>query len=558
MFYRGISTTSKFFPKRINNKQLKNLTTPELLSECGFISQPNAGLTNWLPLGKSVLDSISKIIHRRHKESGCIEVELSSLSNEKLWKKTGRWDNDELYKIDEFCLAATAEEEMTQLVHSKIKSYKQMPIIMYQLTRKYRKEKRARGGLLRGREFVMKDAYSYDYNKEAALNSFEKMNKIYSEIFNDLKLPWIKANADSGSIGGDLSYEWHIVSEVGEDTLVECDQCGSCGNIEKVKSIKMNEETKGKANNAGFSDEANVSYWLGKDSGELIAIYWPKGRRLSLKFVKEEELVEIDEKLQGDKAIEAYKQLYIERDGLVKMIRLVDIGVGPGTKMPDLPDDVGFSRNRMITFEGLDITEAQDKDQCEKCGGSLKEKKGVEVGHTFYLGTKYSESMDAKFMSNDNTQQFYEMGCYGIGVSRLVGVIAETMRDSNGLKWPAAIAPVQISLISTRENLEKPQVKELALALESNQLRTEVNDDGTDFGRAIHASKVCGVPLQVIIGNKFPQVEIEIRGEFFTQDWQQLQKSNGKEWGWEIQEKDKHLVHIDHCGEVLKELIKNM
>lgn len=535
---------------------MNKLSTTDLLIKLGYISQPNAGLTHWLPLGDATLNNVSSIIHKHHKDAGCVEVSLSSLSHSSLWSKTNRWNNNELFKVGDFCLAATAEEEITSLVTPYLNSYKKMPFIGYQLTRKYRNEKRSRGGLLRGREFVMKDAYSFDANKERALESFNKMNDIYAKIFNNLRLPWVKANADSGDIGGDLSYEWHIVSDVGEDTVVKCDECGACGNVERVHNLKLDK----------FVDESDVSYYLNKEN-ELICIYYPKGRKLSLKFVKEEDLVDINEQLgSGDKALEHFEKYNEENDNLTTIYRLIDFNVGPGTKMPDLP--VKFSKNHMLTFQELDITEAQEGDTCSTCQqGVLKQMKGVEVGHTFYLGTKYSEPLDALFVDRDDVKKPFEMGCYGIGVSRIVGVIAEILRDERGLRWPACIAPLQASVIKSSNECEGEKFDEtfnqFIQNLKEKGVKLEIDDsEDIGFGKKLAKSKMVGIPLQVIVGKLMPLVEIEVRGVFFSESFQELYESKRGEWDWSIEKTkfgdDKHIVDIEHAHQVIEALLKDM
>ena len=556
---RSVCTTTIFShpPPNLSLKQLAKLTTPELLIKLGYIAQPNAGLTHWLPLGQATLENVSNIIHKHHKDAGCVEVSLSSLSHSSLWAKTNRWQNNELFKLGEYCLAATAEEEITSLVTPHLNSYKKMPFIVYQLTRKYRNEKRSRGGLLRGREFVMKDAYSFDAGKEEALVSFEKMNEIYAKIFTDLRLPFVKANADSGDIGGDLSYEWHIVSDVGEDTVVECPECHACGNVERVRSEKSE----------GYVDESDVSYYLNEDK-ELICIYYPKGRKLSLKFVKEEDLVEIDEKFgEGAKALSIFEETNNANDNLMTIYRLCDVNVGPGTKMPDLP--VTFSKNHMITFQELDITEAQEGDTCSNCGtGKLKEMKGVEVGHTFYLGDKYSAPLDATFIDKFGSKKLYEMGCYGIGVSRIVGVVAEILRDEKGLRWPARIAPLHVSVIKSGQAEDAgadstAAFDEFIAKLKNRGVKVEV--DGSEdigFGKKLSKSKMIGVPLQVIIGKLLPLVEIEVRGVFFSETFQELYESKRGEWNWSVEKtksgEDKHIVDIAFADQVIEALLKDM
>lgn len=543
----------------LSRKDIEKLTTSELLCKLGFIAQPNAGLVHWLPLGKGVLDNVNNIVRKRHNENKCVEVELSSISHSSIWDKTNRWNNNELFKIGEYCLAATAEEEITTLVTPYLNSYKKMPFIGYQITRKYRNEKRSRGGLLRGREFYMKDAYSFDIGETEALKSFNSMNETYEKIFNDLRLPWVKANADSGDIGGDLSYEWHIVSEIGEDDIVKCNNCGSCGNVERSHSIK--------GEDGKFVEESDVKYFLSKEN-ELICIYFPKGRKLSMKFVKEEDLVDFNEQLMNkDEIINKFVENNEQNDGLVTIFRLIDKQVGPGTKMPDLPDNVKFNKNHMITFQELDITESQEGDHCDSCKeGTLVNMKGVEVGHTFYLGTKYSKPLEGNFIDKDNKKKPYYMGCYGIGISRIIGVIADILRDNNGLRWPNIIAPIQVSIINknTKKNddddvkFEDTLVKEL----QNKNIRVENDDsDKISFGKKLNKSKMIGVPLQVIVGVNEGIVEIETRGCLFSEEFRKIKEIEGDKWGWEIISKsngEKHIVKKEYASKVIEILLKDM
>ncbi|KAH3661606.1 hypothetical protein OGAPHI_006454 [Ogataea philodendri] len=479
-------------------KNTSDIPTTDLLIKLGFVSQPNSGLTHWLPLGLWTVRNIIGIIRKHHDKIGCQEVSLSVMSHHSLWDKTKRWQNDELFKVGEFCLAATAEEEITQLVQRYADSYKKLPIITYQIGRKYRNEKRPRGGLLRGREFIMKDAYSFDVNQTNALKSFEKMNQVYYDIFKEIKVPFVKANADSGDIGGDLSYEWHFVSEHGEDTLLECDACGVIGNIERVRPH---------FEDGKYANEAQVNYHLTKD-GDLCVVYSPKGRRVNYKFLKEEDLVDFRPGLSSQEAIEIFKDP--QQSEFKNIIRVMDVGVGPGTLLPDL--EVPYVRSRMTTFEDVSFTDAQDGDTCSLCkAGQLKSFKGIEVGHTFYLGKKYSEALNAGFADSEGQKQLYEMGCYGIGVSRLVAAIAEATRDSYGLRWPASVAPVQLDVVVAGSFTgDKTAVDELVSNMQG--VRVRVDDEDGGLGEKLARSKRIGIPLQLIVGKQYPQVEIEIRG----------------------------------------------
>lgn len=559
---RRFASTKTIFsspPPKLTKSQLRDLTTTDLLIRLGFIKQPHAGITHWLPLGLATLNSLESVIRKRLDEAGVLEVSLSALSHSSLWHKTQRWDNEELYKLnDEFCLAATAEEEITSLVSSYADTYHKLPVSVYQMTRKYRDEKRPRGGLLRGREFIMKDAYSFNTDKKGALHDFDTFNRIYRKIFTDLRVPFVKANADTGSIGGDLSYEWHFVSDKGEDTLYTCDHCHVTGNVEKVRPYM--------SSNDAPADKADVTYYLTKQN-DLVAIYYPQGRHLNMKFLASEDLVDLNTKIVNQKKVlEIFKAENEKPDGFHSIIRIIDVCCKPGTLMPDMP--VPYNKSRMTTFEGLELTEAQEGDLCSSCQGKghLHASKGIEIGHTFYLGQKYSKPLEATYMDQDGKKQYYEMGCYGIGVSRLLGAIAECMRDSKGLRWPAIIAPLQVSVIKSPSFGEASTENEALInhfigELKRSGVRAEVDDSDLRMGMKLNKSKQIGVPLQVIIGRSFPKLEIEVRGELFEDKGLKEIEKNGKDWGFEnkkLKGIHKYLVDIKHGAKAVKLLLTDM
>ncbi|QPG76935.1 hypothetical protein FOA43_004329 [Brettanomyces nanus] len=558
---RFVSTNTIFsspLPK-LSKKQLKSLTTTDLLIKFGYVKQPHAGITHWLPLGLATLRNFEDLIRGRLREGGVLETSLSSLSHSSLWHKTNRWNNEELYKLNEdFCLAATAEEEITDLVKSYADSYKKLPVLVYQMTRKYRDEKRPRGGLLRGREFIMKDAYSFDVDEQCALQSFNKMNEIYYSIFKDLKVPFVKANADSGSIGGDLSYEWHFVSDKGEDTLYTCDNCHTTGNIEKVRPYVEKD--------AEPAEKAAVTYAL-TTNNDLVCFYYPEGKHLNIKFIEAEDIIDLNTRIVDQKKVlDIFGSENEKSDGFKSIIRITDVGIGPGTEMPDMA--VPFMKSRMTTFENMELTEVQEGDRCSNCEGigHLHASKGIEVGHTFYLGKKYSIPLDATFVDRNGEKQFYEMGCYGIGVSRLLGSVAEVLRDDGGLRWPAIISPLQVTVVkspafedaSVDDNC---RVSRLVQDLDTLKVRVELDEGESGLGTKLNKSKQLGIPLQVIVGKAFPKVEIEVRGVISGDKGMRAIESKKAEWGFETREVKgivKHFVDIDHAAEVIRLMLKDL
>ena len=221
------STVPKLYLNNVelSGNDLTGIPTHELFTKFGFINHPKPGLVHWLPVGLAISQNVSRVIHRRMRECNAEEINLSLLSSSQLWQETGRWDNSELFKLkdsskNDFCLVATCEEEITKLIGANLNSYKNLPLLYYQINEKFRDEKRPRSGLLRGREFLMKDAYSFDLNEEAAMKTYNKVVDAYYKIFQDLRIPFVKADADTGEIGGTLSHEWHYLHKVGEDTSI--------------------------------------------------------------------------------------------------------------------------------------------------------------------------------------------------------------------------------------------------------------------------------------------------------------------------------------------------
>ena len=229
-------------------KDLSKVPTHELFVKTGFFLHPKPGLVHWMPLGFKILQNVERIVRKNMEDAGGEEVSLSLLSLGALWQQTGRWENNELFKLhdskdDPYCLAATCEEEITAVVKQNLKLYRQLPQLFFQINKKYRDEMRPRSGLLRGREFIMKDAYSFDASEELALEAYDGMVAAYVKIFDELRIPYVKALADTGEIGGSLSHEWHYLhSSAGEDTLFTCVECGHSSNIEKTLSFPTEKE----------------------------------------------------------------------------------------------------------------------------------------------------------------------------------------------------------------------------------------------------------------------------------------------------------------------------
>lgn len=535
-------------------------TTPELLQKLGFIKQSASGVFHWLPYGTRLLQKLTNVIRNRMEEVGFAELELSLLLSPGLWKKTHRWANTELFKLKdsrglELCLVPTCEEEIVDLVNGSVQSYKQLPVLLYQVTRKYRDERRPRGGLLRAREFLMKDAYLFDETKSRALMTFDAVNKAYGKIVEDLKIPAVAAKADLGSIGGDTSVEWHYLHESGEDTVVVCEGCGAAGNVEKAVLYPPDDAEPAK--------EARVRYYTSQDKSTLVCVYYPKDRVLEPRMVKS--AVDADVESCGSNEEVLYSFLKATADSVVQnVVRLIDPRVSSSTLLPDFPEQVRFQRNSFTTFNDILVVRAVDGEICGECNEhKLKSHKAIEIAHAFYLGTRYSKPLEATYMDIKGDSHYFEMGCYGIGVLRLLASVAEVLRDDKGLVFPAKIAPFSASIVVGRDIMmgeDAPEVQNLVADLKKRGIDVRV-DSRTELSlpERIHASHSLGIPLAIVFGKSFPEVEIEVRGRpFESQKWVEEYEKGG--WRMEVDRRgnEKHYVGWEKAGGVVETLLEDL
>ncbi|ODQ80608.1 hypothetical protein BABINDRAFT_12744 [Babjeviella inositovora NRRL Y-12698] len=562
-FVRAYATNNQLF---LSKDVSKDIPTHELFQKLGFTKQPSSGLVHWLPLGLRILRNVENIIHTEMRRVDAEEVALSSLSAAALWKTTGRWDNRELFKLQDakgadYCLAPTCEEEITDIVKAHVGSYKDLPLIMYQVARKYRDEKRPRAGLLRGREFLMKDAYSFDVSETHALVTYDKVYGAYKAIFRTLKIPFAIAEADTGDIGGSLSHEWHYVHHSGEDSLFTCSSCGSTSNIEKTLALPEVDSVP--------VDTAEVRYFLNESKDTLVALYYPVGRTLVPLFLKEE-IPDLNTK--STLTDEETLAKFMEGEEIIgkSIIRVMDARLHDRTILPDFP--VPFQRGSFTTLTGLPLVEAREGEVCYKCEeGRLERQKAIEVGHTFFLGTRYSAPLNATFTNEFGKPELMSMGCYGIGVSRIIAAIAEVTRDMEGFVWPATIAPFQVTIIEgPGKNYQQTVAMMDGVAQSLKEGGITVNRDFRPLerfglGKKIRDSNLIGVPLVVIAGKALPRLEIEVRGKRWEQKetylWQELRARKQEAWQWEVSEvkgREKHIVHVDGFVEVVQALLKDM
>ncbi|RLV87136.1 Proline--tRNA ligase cytoplasmic [Meyerozyma sp. JA9] len=512
----------------ILSKDFRKVPTHQLYTKLGFINHPKQGLVHWMPPGWNMVRKLQTIIHRHMVGAGAEEVNLSLFSSAELWNKTGRWENTELFKLNdgETCLAATCEEEITELVKNQIASYKSVPLLYYQIKEKYRDEKRPRGGLLRGREFLMKDAYSFDIDESSAMETYNSVVKAYHGVFTELKVPYVKAEADTGDIGGSLSHEWLYLHPQGEDTVFVCNSCGTTSNMEKTFSFP---------HSAQDCKDVSVQYFTTKDGNTLVCAYFPSDRVLQPTLLKEE-IPDIDLKNTNSDAI---LNRFSNPETMLnkKVVRIMDSRLTSRSHFPDFP--IPFvNRSFITTLTDIPIVTAEAGEICGSCeDGQLECSRAIEVGHTFYLGDKYTDPLGCTVQvpgpNGVTEERNLMMGCYGIGLSRIIGAIGEICKDENGFRWPAAISPWTATVITNGELAEDVKRK-----LESMNIDMCVDSrPKVGIGKKVRQSQAMGIPICIIVGNKYPEIEVNVRGV-------------GKE--------EVRMVHVDEMGEYVGEVLREI
>lgn len=514
----------------------------QLLLRGGFIRQNAAGVYSYLPLGFKVLRKIEEVIREEMDKAGGQELLMPAIQPAELWKETGRWDiyGAELMRLKdrhdrEFALGATHEELITSLVRNEINSYKKMPALLYQIQTKYRDEKRPRFGLLRGREFIMKDAYSFDASEEGVDEVYHRMLETYKKIFSRFQLNFRPVVADSGAIGGDDTHEFMALSEVGEDTIAYSNQSDYAANIEMAPCVctyeKPDEEEKElqkvedyegspdaqrvidytifKVNDTYFIvltrhdhevNDVKVKNYLKADQVEIVSAA-DAAKSLNL---KECDIHPFNEQfdIYADHAVEAIVNgvIHVEADGYY-------INVNP---LRDL-NIKGFADLRLI----------QEGDPSPDGKGEIVFAKGIEIGQVFKLGTKYSEKMKAFFLDEHGKSKPIVMGCYGIGVSRTLAAVVEQHHDDKGIIWPLEIAPFHVHLIAVNmKSEEQVELSEKLYSIFQNENIEVLYDDRQErVGVKFADSDLIGIPIRVVVGKRANEgiVEVKLRktGESF-------------------------------------------
>jgi prolyl-tRNA synthetase len=507
-----------------------------LMVRGGYLRKVAAGVYSFLPLGWRVIQKISRIIREEMNRAGAQEVFLPAVIPAELWQESGRWDQygEQLLRFKDrkgadFVIGPTHEEVMVDLVRGDVRSYRQLPLNLYQIQSKFRDELRARAGLMRGREFIMKDSYSFHASDEDAKREYQNMYDTYTRIFTRCGLAFRAVEADTGAIGGSLSHEFQVLTETGEDALLACDSCSYAANVEEAQARPPVDGTPSsvaieKVATPGKRTIEEVTAFLGLKPVDLVKtlIYVADGKPVAVLVRGDRNLNEIKFKRE----LKA-RELVLAGDKVVEEVTAAPVGfAGPvGLKIPIYCDlevcalpsfvcganaadahykNVVSKRDFAPTVCG-DFRDAAVGDACPRCEkGHFSGYRGVEVGQVFFLGTKYSAPMKCNFLDGDGKEKPMIMGCYGIGVTRIAAAAIEQNHDKDGIVWPVAIAPFEVALVSLQ--VGDPQVTEVAerLYVELEKAGIEVLFDDRDErpGVKFKDADLVGLPYRIAVGKK--------------------------------------------------------
>ena len=517
----------------------------KLMLRAGMIRKMAAGIYNYMPIGLKVLKNIEEIVREEMNTAGAQEFLASAVLPAELWQESGRWDvyGDEMFRLKDrnnrdFCLGPTHEEVFTDIARNEIKSYKQLPVNLYQIQTKYRDERRPRFGIMRSREFIMKDAYSFDKDQAGLDVSYDKMHDAYVKIFNRCGIDAKCVEADSGAIGGANSAEFMVKSEVGEDDVVFCSACDYAANIEKAEATPEKAEVEellemekvATPDSRGIYEVSEFLKVSPKKTVKLL-MFNVDGKIVGVVVRGDREVNEVKvanaAQASGD-IIMASNEEYTKATncepgfggpvGIKVDLLLVDEEVANMYNMILGANETGYhlkNVNYGRDFEGVvgDFRKIESGEKCPKCGSEVTIARGTEVGHIFKLGTKYSAAMNATFIDKNGKNVPFVMGCYGIGVTRTMASIIEQHHDENGIIWPLSVAPYHVSVIPVN-------IKDEAQMKIANKLYDELRKIGVDAilddrnerpGVKFKDSELIGIPMRVTVGKKITDGEVEFK-----------------------------------------------
>lgn len=536
-------TNAYFYTLRENPKDEESLSG-NLLTRAGMIKKASSGIYMYLPLGYKVIKNIEKVIREELENIGSGELLMPALVSEDIYESSGRKDTfgSDMFSLSDrfdkkYCLAPTHEELFTIAASSKIKSYKDLPFSIYQIQDKYRDEARSRYGLIRVREFLMKDAYSFDMDEKGLNDSYNEMYNAYKKIFTRLGINYKIVKSDTGAMGGLLSEEFQAITDIGEDKLVICDHCGYACNsdVASCSLLTENEDEELKIRElvktpcAGTIEE--VSKYLEEDKEKFVKtlIYKVDDKFYAVLVKGCHEVNEAKlKKVLNAKEVSLAESTYVEE------ITGAKIGfVGPvGLEIPIIIDNevvnmknfiVGANKTdyhyKNVNLEDFNYVLTSDircittMDKCPSCNYDLVFKNGIEIGNTFKLGTKYSEALNLTYLNKDNESKYVWMGCYGIGLGRCMAAIVEQCHDDRGIIWPVEVAPFKVAIVvvNTLDDASNDAANYLYNELKKNGISTILDDRKERIGVKFNDMDLIGIPIRITIGNKINDQLVEIK-----------------------------------------------
>ncbi|MBP7736638.1 MAG: proline--tRNA ligase [Spirochaetes bacterium] len=517
-----------------------------LMMRAGLIRKESAGMYVYLPLGWRVLRKIIGIVREEMDRAGALECLMPELTNADLWKESGRWDTmgPEMFRIRdrnamEYALAPTHEEAFTAAVRSLISSYRDLPVNVYQINTKFRDEIRPRFGVIRSKEFIMKDAYSFDMDEKGLEESYQAMRAAYRRVFERCGLETIPVEADTGSMGGSNSEEFMVASEVGEESLLLCDACGYRANREKAEYGRP-----AAAGSEAPKDLVEVATPDVKTIDDLVKFFNCSGDRFLKSIIYLADGKPVMAVVPGSREINELKlaraagaaSLELAPDTVVTEVTGAPVGfAGPVTKkniriifdisVKGVVNGITGANKKDVHFDGVnpgrdfiikeeaDITCAEEGDSCPKCGAAMYVKKGIEVGHIFKLGYKYTKSMKVSVLNEQGAEVTPIMGCYGIGVNRTMAAVVEQHNDDKGIIWPVSLAPFDIHLVGLGKADDYiKKTDEIYELLAAGGFEVLYDDRKASPGVKFADADLVGLPVRITIGkNYFQTGEAEVK-----------------------------------------------
>ncbi|HWR43125.1 proline--tRNA ligase [Sporomusa sp.] len=524
----------------------------QLMLRAGFIRKAAGGIYSYLPLAWRVLKKIEMIVREEMDAKGGQELAMPIIQPAEMWQETGRWSvyGDEMFRLKDrhnrnFCLGPTHEEMITTLVRGEVRSYRQLPLMLYQIQNKYRDEIRPRFGLMRGREFIMKDLYSFDRDEAGLDQSYNKMYDAYSRIFTRCGLTFRAVEADSGAIGGSGSHEFMVLAESGEAAIIYCGSCDYAANVEKAELHPINSQAEEnmpltEKDTPGTKSIIDISQFLGinpektikslayrTDTGTIVLALVRGDHEVNeIKLLNKVGCLQLDMANEdaissalessagyiGPVGLEDKKNIIIVADATVMNMHNAVCGANKRDKHYINVNPVRDFKPSIVA----DIRLIQENDPCPRCGEPVKTARGIEVGQVFKLFTKYSTSLQATFIGEDGKERPMVMGCYGVGVSRTMAAAVEQNYDQNGIIWPAPIAPYHAVVIpvSIKDEAQMALAEKVYSELHAKGVEALLDDRNERPGVKFKDADLIGYPLKITVGPKAISenlIEVKVR-----------------------------------------------